>query len=160
MTLTYLRKQKQALADAFFGQCRYYIAAGSTPSCDVPCRVCDSSKRFGSVLKFYSMRTNVDRPERKSYANEKVLFHSWEGLFQLFNLAFVITLRDIVISFVKSLRCDIGVILFENLFPVIHYLLQELVRLGLRDHLLGIGFGLSEELSTFTTQLITSLGEF
>lgn len=73
MTLTYLRKQKQGLADAFFGQCRYYIAAGSVPSCDVPCRVCDASKRFGSVLKFYAMRNRSDRPEREFF-EQKIAF--------------------------------------------------------------------------------------
>ena len=74
MTLTYLRKQKQGLADAFFRQCRHYIASGSVPVCELACRVCDGAKRFASVLKFYSMRNKIDRPERKFFWVFKVCF--------------------------------------------------------------------------------------
>ena len=75
-----------------------------------------------------------------------------------FIIAFVPTLRDVVLSYIRSLKCEIAVLLHESLFPVIHYLMQELCRLGLRDHLVGESFGLSEDLSGLAAQLFTGLG--
>ena len=76
-----------------------------------------------------------------------------------FIIAYVPTLRDVVLSYVRSLKCEIAALLHESLFPVIHYLLQQLCRLGLRDHLIGESFGLNEDLSGFAAQLFTGLGK-
>ena len=64
MTLTYLRKHHQSSADAYFKKCRHYTSSGYVPACDFPCKVCDGVKRLSSLLKFYALRDQPERPER------------------------------------------------------------------------------------------------
>ena len=52
-----------------------------------------------------------------------------------------------------------GVLLQEKLFPVLKYLYLDLVRAGVRDHLKEHGFGLSEEISRFSSELLQGLGK-
>ena len=75
-------------------------------------------------------------------------------------LAFAVTLRGIVMDYLRSLSCDHGVLLQESLFPVLHYLYLDLVRGSVRDHLKGVGFGPSEELLKFSAELRLGLGKF
>ena len=75
-------------------------------------------------------------------------------------LAFAATLRGIVLEYVRSLRCEYALLLHENLLPVLQYLYLDLVRSGLRDHLKDHGFGLSEEISRFSSELLHTLGTF
>ena len=63
--ITSLRKIKSSQADAYYQRCRHFIAAGHRPVCTVGCRVCDGSRRFLELLKFYSLRESSSRPERK-----------------------------------------------------------------------------------------------
>ena len=65
VTITSLHKQNLSRTDAYFRRCRHYIAAGHKPVCLVGCRVCDGSRRFNELLKFYSLRDSSSRPERK-----------------------------------------------------------------------------------------------
>ena len=74
-------------------------------------------------------------------------------------LAFAKTLQSIVLDYVKSQKYGLGLLLYESLMPVLQFLYRDLVRTGLRDHLLGYSHGLSEELSTFSTHLMYYLGE-
>ena len=60
-----LRKRYLSRTDAFFKKCQFFIAAGSDPVCQLPCRVCDSTRRFREVLRFYGLRDKENRPERK-----------------------------------------------------------------------------------------------
>ena len=73
-------------------------------------------------------------------------------------LAFAPTLRGIVLDYVRSLRCEYALLLQESLFPVLQYLYLDLVRSGVRDHLTEHGYGLSEELSRFSSELCCSFG--
>ena len=73
-------------------------------------------------------------------------------------LAFTRTLRDIVLSYVRSLRVECGLLLHDALFPVLQFIYSDLVRTGFRDHLIGVSFGVSEELSSFSTHLMHYLG--
>ena len=65
-----------------------------------------------------------------------------------------------MLDYVRFLNCEIGVLLQEKLFPVLKYLYLDLVRAGVRDHLKDHGFGLSEETSRFSSELLQSLGKF
>lgn len=65
-----------------------------------------------------------------------------------------------MLDYLRSIRCDYALLLHENLFPVLHYLYLDLIRAGLRDHLKDQGFGLSEEISRFSSELLHTLGEF
>ena len=63
-------------------------------------------------------------------------------------------------DYIRSLRCEHALLLQESLFPVLQFLYLDLVRCGLRDHLKEVGFGLSEDMSRFSTELCQTLGEF
>ena len=58
----------------------------------------------------------------------------------------------------KSLRVNVGAILHEPIFPIIQFIYQDLLRTGVRDHLLGRSYGLTDESSAFTSQLLLTLG--
>lgn len=66
VTITSLRKKHISRAAAYFQRCRHFVAAGHRPVCVVGCRVCDGSRRFLELMKFYSLRDSITRPERKS----------------------------------------------------------------------------------------------
>ena len=76
----------------------------------------------------------------------------------IFYLAFAPTLRGILLDYLRSLRSDYALLLQESLTPVLQYLYLDLVRTGVRDHLKGHGFGLSEEISRFSSEICYSLG--
>ena len=65
-----------------------------------------------------------------------------------------------MVFYVRSLVFEHGVLLWESLFPVLHYLYLDLVRGSLKDHLKGLGYGPSEELLQFSAELRLNLGEF
>ena len=69
------------------------------------------------------------------------------------------TLQAIVLDYVRSLKYGLGLLLHESLMPVLNYIYRDLVRQGLRDHLLGFSHGLSEEISSFSTDLMYYLGK-
>ena len=69
-------------------------------------------------------------------------------------------MKSIFLNFVLSTRSDLGPVLFESLLPIIQYLYQDLVRVSLRDHLVGVSFGVSGELSGFSSTLMSFMGEF
>lgn len=69
-------------------------------------------------------------------------------------------MRSIVLDYIRSLKCEIALLLQESLFPVLQYLYLDLVRAGVRDHLKDVGFGLSEDISRFSSELGVSLGMF
>ena len=73
-------------------------------------------------------------------------------------LAYASTLRTILLDYVRSLKCDLAVILTESIFPVLHFLYLDLVRTGLRDHLRSHSFGVSEEMQRFSGELMITLG--
>lgn len=60
-----LRKKNLSRADAYFQRCRHYTAAGQRPVCVAGCKVCDGSRRYAELLKFYSKRDSSTRPERE-----------------------------------------------------------------------------------------------
>ena len=64
-----------------------------------------------------------------------------------------------MVDYVRSLRCEHALLLQESLFPVLQYLYLDLVRSGLRDHLKEVGYGLSEDMSRFSTELCHTLGK-
>ena len=63
-----------------------------------------------------------------------------------------------MLEYVRSLRCEIGILLHENLFSILHYIYLDLVRCGTRDHLKSLGFGVSTELSKFSAEVRLCLG--
>ena len=69
------------------------------------------------------------------------------------------TLRTIVLDYVRSLKFGLGLLLHESLMPVLRYIYLDLVRVGLRDHLVGYTHGLSDDLSAFSTDLMYYLGK-
>ena len=75
-------------------------------------------------------------------------------------LAFVSTLKDLVLGYVRGTKYGLGLLLYESLMPVLHYLYRDMIRVGLRDHLLGYSHGLSEDISSFSTDLMYYLGTF
>ena len=66
MILSYLRKSKLAQTSAYFKRCQSFVQSGYVATCEMGCRVCDGSQRYGELLKFFSLRTRADRPERKT----------------------------------------------------------------------------------------------
>ena len=150
-----LRKLKSADAERYFHRCPNYIAAGHIPVCELPCRICCGSRRFIDLLKFYAKRDRADRPERKLW----FIFMAILFLNAKFVLAFTKTLQELILSYVRSLKIEIGLLLHEPLFPVLEYVYSDLIRCGTRDHLLGKSFGISEEMSSFSSQLMYHLGK-
>ena len=65
ITISSLRKKQLSRAEAYFQRCRHFVASGQRPVCTVGCKVCDGSRRFAELLKFYSLRGSSTRPERK-----------------------------------------------------------------------------------------------
>lgn len=64
-TVTSLRKKHLSHADAYYQRCRHYVAAGQRPVCVRGCKVCDGSRRYAELLKFYALRDSSSRPERE-----------------------------------------------------------------------------------------------
>ena len=60
-----LRKLKLNESEGYLRRCPLFVTAGFRPSCLNNCRICDGSRRLSELLKFYSKRDCVDRPERK-----------------------------------------------------------------------------------------------
>ena len=67
MTLSYLRKMKLAQTSAYFKRCQSYVQSGYTATCSYGCKVCEGSRRYAALLKFFSLRDREDRPEREFY---------------------------------------------------------------------------------------------
>ena len=65
MVLAYLRKVKLAQTSAYFKRCQSFVQSGYNATCEFGCRVCDGSRRYAALLKFFSLRDREDRPERK-----------------------------------------------------------------------------------------------
>ena len=69
-------------------------------------------------------------------------------------------MKSIVLDYIREQKYGLGLLLHESLMPVLVYIYRDMIRLGLRDHLMGTINGLSEEISSFSTHLMYYLGEF
>ena len=74
------------------------------------------------------------------------------------DLAFTMTLKNILLAYLRSLRTELGALLYESTYSILEYVYQDLIRMGVRDHLVGYSFGISEELNSFSSQLMYCLG--
>ena len=72
MIMSYLRKSKLSQTSAYFKRCQSFVQSGYVASCSHSCRVCDGSRRYSELLKFFALRNQDDRPERKfNFINTK-----------------------------------------------------------------------------------------
>ena len=78
----------------------------------------------------------------------------------ILHLAYCQTLRTLLLDYARSLKCEIGLLLHDSLFHLLHFVYLDLVRCGTRDHLKSLGFGLSSELSQFSAEINLCLGWF
>lgn len=70
------------------------------------------------------------------------------------------TLRSLILNYARSVKYGLGLLLHGSLLPALEYVYRDLVREGLRDHLLGYSHGLSEDITSFSTDLMYYLGKF
>ena len=64
-TIGTLRKLKLNETEGHLRRCPNFVTAGFRPACENPCRICDGSRRLSELLRFFSKRDCIDRPERK-----------------------------------------------------------------------------------------------
>ena len=146
-----LRKQKLNEIEGYLRRCPNFVSSGFRPACEAACKICDGFRRLAEITKFFNLRDRMDRPEREPFS----FFINVKRF-----LAFVKTLQSLVLDYVKSLKYGLGMLLSESLMPLLQYVYRDLVRTGLRDHLLGYTHGLSEEMSSFSTHLMYYLGMY
>ena len=60
-----LRKSRLNECEGYLRKCSNFVSAGFRPACDLPCKICDGSRRLADLVTFYARRDRMDRPERK-----------------------------------------------------------------------------------------------